>query len=804
MSKCPPTYLRMSAGRRLSPSIDSQAALGLAHRRSSSGLRDHVYHIGQTVQMTVDTSRGGDGPLFATAKGIFSGAVPAVSVKQLDISSFLVLFTPSVADEYKLAISWAEQPVEGSPFMFKFREASEPDRVKVLGFTGQRFIADEPVPFAIHAQDAGSGEIVVRATGPSRGTEPSRVILEDQKDGTFLGKYFPAAPGEHELSITWGDVAVPGSPFRIRVLENTSSTASRVTLHGPGLSGRVLEAKKPIELLVDTSLAGTGTITASASNRSGQQLKIDVLKTGPNAHLLRMEASHPDVYEVSVLYEGSHIAGSPFRVNFSKPPDPTACVVRGLRAGSLTVGEPVVFTVDTDDAGAGELIIRASGPTKGKPAQLQITNNEDDTYMATYVPTAPGTHTLHVLWSGNPIPGSPFKVDIQGGPGEIKADPSKCFVYGPAFQYTGVRKLGDTCTFTVQAQHAGPGNLDVKVNGPIQSQSELLIEDNGKGSYRVTLQPTVAGDFKLDVLWNGQAVTGSPFTFQYRNTVDPTGCHAHGPGLAAAEVGKVATFIVETADAGQAELTVSALGEKSRANVTVTKISSDVYKVEYTPDTPGAYVINVRWDKMHIPGSPYKLVISDPLLLKAACCHLAGGQIRDCEIGQSVEFAVHTRDAGKGTLTCKAYGLHDTVLGYVVEKDSDRITMRFEPPSAGKYVVGVYWEGRHISGSPFKVTAYPTPQPNKVRAFGPGLQNGKKGLPGSFTIDTEDAGSGMLEVRVQGPKGGFKAELEQDPNSSTTYYGRYNPTESGDYDIDIEFSDQPIPGSPFKVAITDN
>lgn len=794
----------MSAGWRLAQSVDSQTEVGPAHRRSSAGLRDHIYHIGQTVQMTVDTSRGGDGPLFATAKGTFSDVVPDVNVKQLDMSNFLVLFTPSVADEYKLAVSWAEQPVEGSPFTFKFREASEPDRVKVLGLTGQRFVADEPVLFAIHAQDAGSGEIVVRATGPSRGTKPSRVILEDQKDGTFLGKYFPAAPGEHELSITWGDVAVPGSPFRIRVLDNTSSSATKVTLHGPGLSGRVLEAKKPIELLVDTSLAGTGTITASSSNRSGQQLRIVVLKTGPNAHLLTIEADYPDVYEVSILYDGSHIAGSPFKVNFSKPPDPTACVVRGLEASSLTVGEPVIFTVDTDDAGAGELVIRASGPTKGKPAQLQITNNEDDSYTATYVPTAPGTHTLQVLWSGNPIPGSPFKVDIERDPAEIKPDRPKCFVYGPALQHTGVRKLGDACTFTVQAQQAGAGNLDVKVYGPIQNQSELLVEDIGNGSHKVTLQPTVTGDFKLDVLWSSQPVPGSPFTFQFRNTADPTKCHAHGQGLTKAEVGKVATFTVETADAGQAELTASALGEKRKANVVITKASPDVYKVEYTPDTPGAYVINVRWDKIHIPGSPFKLVINDPLQYKAAYCYLEGGQMRDCEIGQAVQFTVHTKDAGNGTVTCKAHGLHDTVLGYIVDKDGDRITMRFEPPRAGKYKVGVYWEGRHISGSPFKVTAYPTPQPSKVRAVGPGLQNGKKGLPGSFTIDTEDAGSGMLEVRVQGPKGGFKAELEQDPSSPTKYYACYSPTESGEYEIDITFSDQPIPGSPFKVIITDN
>ena len=790
----------MSTGRRPTPYVDVQTALNLFNKQDATS-RDCVYHVGQKIQLTVDTSQGGDGPLFATAKGIFSGAITDVSIKQLGISSFLVVFAPSVADEYKLGVTWGDQPVEGSPFIFKFREASEPDKVRVYGLTGHRFVADEPISFNIEARDAGSGEIVVRATGPSRGTARSRVILDDQNDGTFVGTYIPIAPGEHELSITWSDVPVPGSPFKVQVLDNANSTASKVTLHGPGLSGRVLEINKPIELLVDTSLAGSGAVTASATNRSGYQLKIDVFKTGPNSHLLRIEASHPDFYDVSVLYEGSHISGSPYSVNFSKQIDPTACVVRGLRSGKLTVGEPVVFTVDADDAGPGELVVRASGPTAGQPAQLEITDNEYDSYTVTYLPTAHGTHKLHVLWSQTPIPGSPFRIDIQPAASDRKTDASKCLVYGPSLQYTGLRKLSDVCSFTVHTGQAGPGNLDVKASGPVKSQSEVLVEDNGNGSYNVTLQPTAVGDFKLDIFWGGQPVPESPLAFRY---IDPKKCQARGPGLTQAFVGKPASFTVDTSGAGRATLTASALGEKSRADAKVKKISTNVYNVEYVPDTPGAYLINVRWDKLHVPGSPFKLVVPDVAQAQAARCQLAGDKINDCEIGQEVQFSVHVPDTNEGKLTCTAYGLHDTVIGYMVDEDEGRVAMRFDPPTAGKYKVGVYWESRHIPGSPFKVTVFPQPDPTKVRAFGPGLQNGKTGHPGSFTIDTEDAGGGVLEVRVQGPKQGFQIQLNQDSNSPTTFYGKYDPTQSGEYDIEIAFSSHPVPGSPFQVTITDN
>lgn len=50
------------------------------------------------------------------------------SIQQSDISSFLVAFLPSVADEYKVAATWSDQPVKRCPFIFKVYKATKPNR----------------------------------------------------------------------------------------------------------------------------------------------------------------------------------------------------------------------------------------------------------------------------------------------------------------------------------------------------------------------------------------------------------------------------------------------------------------------------------------------------------------------------------------------------------------------------------------------------------------------------------------------------------------------------------------------------
>lgn len=58
------------------------------------------------------------------------------------------------------------------------------------------------------------------------------------------------------------------------------------------------------------------------------------------------------------------------------------------------------------------------------------------------------------------------------------------------------------------------------------------------------------------------------------------------------------------------------------------------------------------------------------------------------------------------------------------------------------------------------------------------------------------AGTGSLGLAIEGPS---EAKMTCKDNRDGSCSIEYTPTESGDYDVSIQFAEKHIPGSPFKV-----
>ena len=61
---------------------------------------------------------------------------------------------------------------------------------------------------------------------------------------------------------------------------------------------------------------------------------------------------------------------------------------------------------------------------------------------------------------------------------------------------------------------------------------------------------------------------------------------------------------------------------------------------------------------------------------------------------------------------------------------------------------------------------------------------------------------GQLKVHIVGPHRGA-AHLDIIDNKNGTYYVHYKPTGPGEYKMDIKIAEEHIPGSPFKVKVSD-
>lgn len=99
---------------------------------------------------------------------------------------------------------------------------------------------------------------------------------------------------------------------------------------------------------------------------------------------------------------------------------------------------------------------------------------------------------------------------------------------------------------------------------------------------------------------------------------------------------------------------------------------------------------------------------------------------------------------------------------------------------------------------------FTAPDASKVKVIGPGVEHGVLPIFQShFVCDTRGAGAGQLTVRIRGPKGAFRVEMQRESQKDRAIHCKYDPTEPGDYRIEVKWAGDHVPGSPFNVMIFD-
>lgn len=68
-------------------------------------------------------------------------------------------------------------------------------------------------------------------------------------------------------------------------------------------------------------------------------------------------------------------------------------------------------------------------------------------------------------------------------------------------------------------------------------------------------------------------------------------------------------------------------------------------------------------------------------------------------------------------------------------------------------------------------------------------------------METKGAGAGQLRVRVRGPRGAFNVEMHRDRQQERTIHCKYEPREPGDYQVEVKWHNQHVPGIYFKIKI---
>ncbi|KAF1593647.1 UNVERIFIED_CONTAM: Filamin-A, partial [Eudyptes pachyrhynchus] len=771
---------------------------------------------GEAAAFVVDCSEAGEAEL--TIEIISEAGVKAeVLIQNNRDGTYAITYTPACPGSYTITIKYGGRPVPKFPVRVAVEPALDTAGLKVYGkgVEPRGVLREVGTDFTVDARaltKTGGPHVKARVVNPSGATTDTYVT--DHGDGTYRVDYTPYEDGVHRVEVTYDEVAVPKSPFRVGVTEGCDP--GRVRAHGPGLEGGLVG--KANRFTVETRGAGTGGLGLAIEGPSEAKMSCKDNKDG--SCTVEYIPFTPGDYDVNITFGGHPIPGAPFRVPVKDVVDPSKVKCSGPGLGpSVRARVPQTFTVDCSAAGLAPLEVTLLGPS-GLAEPVEVRDNGDGTHKVNYTPATDGPYTAAVKFADQEVPRSPFKIKVLPA-----HDASKVRASGPGLSASGI-PASLPVEFTIDARDAGEGLLTVQILDPEGQPKKAAIRDNGDGTYTVSYVPDLPGRYTITIKYGGDEIPCSPFRIHAVPAGDASKCLVTGACLGPTiQIGEETVITVDAKAAGQGKVTCKvSTPDGAELDVDVVENHDGTFDIYYTAPEPGKYVITIRFGGEHVPNSPFHVLVG----VRATVGTMGLGD-RDGHSGaerwghgghhgaESWETTMGTTGQRVGAMNLRPFNL---VIPFTVQKGEitgevrmpsgktarpnitdnkdGTVTVRYAPTEKGLHEMDIRYDGNHIPGSPlqFYVDAI---NPRHVSAYGPGLSHGMVNKPCTFTIVTKDAGEGGLSLAVEGPS---KAEITCQDNKDGTCTVSYLPTAPGDYNIIVRFDDKHIPGSPFTAKIT--
>ncbi|XP_076033174.1 filamin-A-like isoform X3 [Oratosquilla oratoria] len=737
---------------------------------------------GRECSLSVDASGAGRGSLSVGVRA--AGQDVKHSIRDLGAGHYQVLFYPRAPIPHKVDVRYNAVPVKGGPFEINVRNPATGHAVTATGLGLHQARVNKATSFVIETLLNPSKDFDVIITGPGDWAVP--VKCYQQKDGNLLAEYMPHIPGTYKIEVLCDGKNVKGSPFGC-----TAYDASQVILETNKTTAAVGE---PVIFKLDKSAAGVADVEAHVEAPSGVVVPLEV-KNGSSGTTDAIEWT-PEAsgqYRVTLLYGGEEVPGSPVFVEVGES-GLAGVSGPGLVGGG--VNTPLNFTIDGRGL-VGEPHVTVDGPDS--VAKVNVRKQEEGLYQVTYFPHEVGIFDVRVQWNKRDVAGSPFHPKV--------VDPCKVRLIG------GWESLKDSHgrlelipreekRLAFDLSEAGPGRL----RGELHHEGEQLdfgLDQSGSRA-KVFFSPTAEGEYELQ-LWYGDLLLPDMPIIGWAaapSTGDHTRVTLRGHGLTTARCGEEAEFVIDGSEAGPGCPDVTMAGTKNDIMVTLTPEDQGVWRATYTPNVAGVYLLNVMWADRQVRGCPLKVAVDSVADASKVVC--TGDGLRHGMVGKEIKSFIDTRRAGPGELTARCVGPHKVAVCELYDHRDGTFTLNVKPQESGRHHLSVMYETEHVPGSPFALKVAGAPDPSKVRVYGPGIEHGVlAAYKSKFICDTHGAGAGQLTVRIRGPKGAFRVEMQRESQKDRTILCKFDPTEPGDYRIEVKWSGEHVPGSPFMVMIFD-
>uniref|UniRef100_A0A8C6YF19 Filamin C n=1 Tax=Naja naja TaxID=35670 RepID=A0A8C6YF19_NAJNA len=727
----------------------------------------------EPTYFTVDCSEAGQGDVSIGIKCAPGVVGPAEADIDFDIikndnDTFTVKYTPPGPGRYTIMVLFANQEIPISPFHIKVDPSHDASKVKAEGPGLNRTGVEvgKPTHFTVFTKGAGKAKLDVHFAGATKGEVVRDFEIIDNHDYSYTVKYTAVQQGNMAVTVTYGGDAIPKSPFPVYVAPPLDLGKVKVQ----GLNN----SKLALEYTLDAP--GQVDVKISSPSRRPIPCKMETGATN-DVHSVKYMPPEEGQYKVDVTYDGNPVPGSPFAVEAVMPPDPTKVCAYGPGLKGGFVGKPAPFTIDTKGAGTGGLGLTVEGPCEAK---IECQDNGDGSCSVSYLPTEPGEYSINILFAETHIPGSPFKADING-PGLERG------------------KVGEVATFTVDCSKAGDAELTIEIISDSGVKAEVLIQNNSDGTYSITYIPSFPGTYTITIKYGGHHVPKFPARVNVDPAVDTSNVKVFGPGVLREVTTDFTVDARSLTKTGGTHVQVRVINPSgAKTDTYITDNGDGTYRVQYTPFEDGMHLVEVTYDDVPVPKSPFRVGVTegcDPSRVRAYGPGLEGGLVN-----KSNRFTVETRGAGTGGLGLAIEGPSEAKMSCKDNKDGS-CSVEYIPFTPGDYDVNITFGGRPIPGSPFRVPVKDVVDPSKVKCSGPGLGAGVRArVPQTFTVDCSKAGLAPLEVKVLGPSG-VAEPVEVRDNGDGTHAVKYTPATDGPYTISVKYAGQEVPRSPFKIRV---
>jgi hypothetical protein len=464
-------------------------------------------------------------------------------------------------------------------------------------------------------------------------------------------------------------------------------------------------------------------------------------------------------YQVSVQLGGRDIPGSPFPCFVEEGmTDVDKVAASGMGLLCTEAGIPASFTLYARDTfgnvrstGGDAFMVTVVGPVS---FDAVVVDRHDGTYECTYKTIMCGDYFIHIQLDGKHIRGSPFMASVV--PAHTYA-PS-CRAWGQGL-HTAV--VGHEAEFQIEAKDLignrkiiGGECFTCNATGPTPVDVQILDCDDGTyvGRYVVT----VAGEYLLDVMYDGLSLNGSPFSVK----VEPgptiaVKCSAHGKGLKQIESTIPARFVIEARDefgnqnvGGGVQFGVRIRGVREEIECKIQDQLDGTYLCEYLCNLSGVYFVSIMLDGIDISGSPFKVSCS-PGQMVFEQCRVVGPGVCGGFAQVDNTFEIHTHDqfgnpvgVGGELFDVVLWGPERTVASILDRQDSTYlVTYRVNTP--GEYQLRVMMNEVDLPGSPFACYIDPLPNEMYAQLYGQVQARTAEGPEGELEAETAMAESVM-------------------------------------------------------------